>query len=98
LRQGNAQLAGTIQQTRRQLSVAGSPGAMEEATRKAGFTKPGEQVYVIVKPGNAASAAATSVSASPLPAGNRNGIAQAAGRKDGGVIGAVQQWWRNLWH
>ena len=102
LRQGNAQLAASNDQTRRQLAVAGSPSAMEEAARRAGFTKPGEQVYVIVKPSDAASAATVGEAVSPSPpgpvvsAGTRR--ARSATRNGGGVIGTIEQWWRTLWH
>jgi len=96
LRQGNAQLAASNDQTQKELAVGGSPAAMEEAARKAGFARPGEQVYVIVKPSGSASAAAAGGSASP-----GNGPAAAgrpAARRDGGVIGAIEDFWRNLWH
>ena len=96
LRQGNAQLAASNDQTRKQLAVGGSPSAMEEAARKAGFARPGEQVYVIVKPSGSASAAAGG-SASP---GNGPAAAgpPAVAKRDGGVIGAIEDFWRNLWH
>jgi hypothetical protein len=97
LRQGNAQLAASNDQTRKELTVAGSPAAMEEAARKAGFARPGEQVYVIVKPGGSASPVAAGGSASP---GAESGAAarRGAGKRDGGVIGAIEDFWRNLWH
>ena len=97
LRQGNAQLAASNDQTRKELTVAGSPAAMEEAARKAGFARPGEQVYVIVKPGGSASPVAAGGSASP---GLEPGAAarRGAGKRDGGVIGAIEDFWRNLWH
>jgi len=40
LRQGNAQLAASNDQTQKELAVGGSPSAMEEAARKAGFARP----------------------------------------------------------
>jgi len=97
LRQGNAELAASNDQTRKELTVAGSPAAMEEAARKAGFARPGEQVYVIVKPGGSASPAAAGGSASP---GVQPGATarRGAGKRDGGVIGAIEDFWRNLWH
>ncbi len=97
LRQGNAQLAASNDQTRKELTVAGSPAAMEEAARKAGFARPGEQVYVIVKPGGSASPVAAGGSASP---GVQPGATtrRGAGKRDGGVIGAIEDFWRNLWH
>ena len=100
LREDNAQLAASNEQTRRQLTVAGSPGAMEEAARKAGFTRPGEQVYVIVKPSGSASAAAVGVAASPSPVSNvaRSATKRSTTKTDGGVIGGIENWWRNLWH
>ena len=97
LRQGNAQLAATNAETRRQLTVAGSPAAMEEAARKAGFARPGEQVYVIVKPSGAASAAATGQSALPTSTAVKRAVRQSGG-KGGGVIGTIEQWWRSVWH
>lgn len=100
LRQGNAQLAASNDQTRRQLAVAGSPAAMEEAARKAGFAKPGEQVYVIVKPSVAASAAAVgeAVSPSPVSGVSKHAIRRPATKNGGGVIGTIEQWWRSVWH
>src|SRR2546421_4804097 len=69
LRDGNAQLAASNGQTRKEVSVAASPAAMEEAARRAGFARPGEQVYVIVKPTSSAGAAADGESAVPSQAG-----------------------------
>lgn len=92
LRDENAQLASTNAQTRTQLAAAGSPGALEEAARKEGFAKPGEQVYVIVRP--TSSAVGSPVTSAPPKTGTR----QATRRQDGGVIGAIENWWRNLWH
>ena len=94
LRDGNAQLAASNEQTRKELAIVGSPGAMEEAARKSGFARPGEQVYVIVKPSESA-AAATVGSASPGAAAS---VKQPVGKQDGGVIGRIENWWRNLWH
>jgi len=99
LRDGNAQLAVTNEQTRKELSVAASPGAMEEAARKAGFARPGEQVYVIVKPSDSAGAAAVGESA--LPSVVPSAVARRATTRPAGgvgVIDAVEKWWRNLWH
>ncbi|TMC29617.1 MAG: hypothetical protein E6I84_13610 [Chloroflexi bacterium] len=97
LRDGNAQLAASNDQTRKEVSVAASPAAMEEAARKAGFARPGEQVYVIVKPSDSAAAAAVgeSVAPSTVP---RTVARKATTKHAGGVIDAVEQWWRNLWH
>src|SRR5439155_1442032 len=88
LRQGNAELAASNDQTRKELTVAGSPAAMEEAARKAGFARPGEQVYVIVKPGSSASPVAAGGSASP---GIESGAAgrRGAGKRDGGAGAAA---------
>jgi cell division protein FtsB len=96
LRESNAQLAAANEQTRRQLAVGGSAAAMEEAARKAGFARPGEQVYVIVKPSGSPTGVAAGGSAGPSAANtaSRPGVKQ----PDGGVIGAIQRWWRNLWH
>src|SRR2546423_11520928 len=66
-RGGNAQLAAGNEQTRKQLAAGGSPAAMEEAARKAGFARPGEQVYVIVKP-TESSGATAAVGGSAAPA------------------------------
>jgi cell division protein FtsB len=98
LRDDNAQLAASNDQTRKQLSGEGSAAALEEAARKAGFSKPGEQVYVIVKPSAPASAALGEAVPSPLTAGSPRAIRQTVHKNDGGVIGAIEQWWRNLWH
>jgi cell division protein FtsB len=96
LRDGNAQLAASNDQTLQQLAVGGSPAAMEEAARKAGFAKPGEQVYVIVKPSDSA---APAVGGTVAPAASASGaIQRTANKQEGGVIGAVKTWWRNLWH
>jgi cell division protein FtsB len=95
LRDGNAQLAAANEQTRKELAIAGSPGAMEEAARKSGFARPGEQVYVIVKPSDSATPAA--IGASPS-AGTAPSVRRSAVKDDGGVIGRIENWWRNLWH
>jgi len=87
LRAGNAQLTSANDDAARQLSVASSPGAMEEAARKEGFTRSGEHVYVIVKPRQAAGQPPIGV-----------GDGRQTGKRDGGVIGTIEQWWRNLWH
>ena len=95
LRNGNAQLAASNEQTKTQLAAGGSPAAMEEAARKAGFSRPGEQVYVIVKPSDSAVPAG----ASPVPAVAASpAIRGAVVKHEGGVIGAIQEWWRGLWH
>ena len=96
LRQGNAQLAASNEQTKTQLAAGGSPAAMEEAARKAGFARPGEQVYVIVKPSDSAVPA---VGASAVPGvAPSPAIRGPVAKHDGGVIGAIKDWWRNLWH
>jgi cell division protein FtsB len=87
LRAGNAALATQNEQVGRQLSVAGTAGAMEEAARKEGYTKNGEQVYVIVKP--------SPVAEQPLAAPS---VGQQAGKQVSGAVGAIQKWWRSLWH
>jgi cell division protein FtsB len=93
LRDGNAQLAASNEQTRKELAAGGSPAAMEEAARKAGFARPGEQVYVIVKPSDSATPAAVgSPTAAAAPSAKRST------NKQDGVIGTIQNWWRNLWH
>jgi cell division protein FtsB len=97
LRDGNAQLAASNEQTRTQLAAGGSPAAMEEAARKAGFARPGEQVYVIVKPSDSAPPAAVGTSAAPRVAPSA-AIRGPIVKHDGGVIGKIQEWWRNLWH
>ena len=99
LRAGNAQLAASNADTAKQLAVSGSPGSLEEAARKAGFARPGEQVYVIVKPSDSASAAAVGEAASPSPVVSAHrSTRDSAAKNGGGVIGAIEQWWRNLWH
>jgi cell division protein FtsB len=95
LRDENAQLAATNAQTRTEVAAAGSPGALEEAARKEGYAKPGEQVYVIVRPSSAAVVSVGSGSTSAPPSTGRR---RAARKQDGGVIGAIENWWRNLWH
>ena len=97
LRNGNAQLAASNEQTRTQLAAGGSPAAMEEAARKAGFSKPGEQVYVIVKPSDSALPAAVGTPAAPRVASSP-AIRGIVAKHDNGVIGAIKDWWRNLWH
>ena len=95
LRDGNAQLAASNEQTKKELAIVGSPGAMEEAARKSGFARPGEQVYVIVKPSDSATAAVIG-SATPVAAPSAR---QSTSTQDGGgVIGRIENWWRNLWH
>jgi len=64
--------------------VGGSPSAMEEAARKAGFARPGEQVYVIVKPSGSASAVAAGGS-TPPGSGPAAAGRPGAGKRDGGV-------------
>ncbi len=97
LRDGNAQLAASNEQTKTQLAAGGSPAAMEEAVRKAGFARPGEQVYVIVKPSDSAPPA--TVGASPAPGvAPSPSIRGPVAKHEGGVIGAIKEWWRNLWH
>ncbi len=96
LRDGNAQLAASNEQTRKELAVGGSPAAMEEAARKAGFAKPGEQVYVIVKPSESA---APAVRGTAAPAASPSGASRrAVSKQASGVMGAIETWWRNLWH
>ena len=97
LRDGNAQLATSNEQTRTQLGAGGSPAAMEEAARKAGFSRPGEQVYVIVKPSDSALPAAVGTSAAPGVAPSP-AIRGPVAKHDGGVVGKIQDWLRNLWH
>ena len=95
LRDGNTQLTASNEQTRKELAIVGSPGAMEEAARKSGFARPGEQVYVIVKPSDSAAPAAAAASASPAAAPSAK---RSTSKNDGGVIGTIENWWRNLWH
>gem|GEM_PF-4817325 len=83
LRAANASLTGQNEQTARQLSAAGTVGAMEEAARKEGYTRAGEQVYVIVK---------------PSPAAEQPLAPPRVGQQVSGAVGAIQKWWRNLWH
>ncbi len=85
LRAGNAQLAVVNAETTRQLAVASSPGAMEEAARKQGFTRAGESVYVIVKPSPAVAQPSAAPSSGP------------ANKQVGGVVSAVEKWWQSLW-
>ena len=97
LRDGNAQQAASNEQTRKELAVASAPGAMEEVARKDGFARPGEQVYVIVKPSDSASAVAPGGAAS-LGATPSTVTKRSTGKQDGGIIGTIERWWRNLWH
>ena len=97
LRDGNAQAAASNEQTRKELAVASAPGAMEEVARKDGFARPGEQVYVIVKPSDSASAVAPGGAASP-GATPSTVTKRSTGKQDGGIIGTIERWWRNLWH
>ena len=96
LRDGNAQLAAANGQTRKQLAVGSSPAALEEAARKAGFARSGEQVYVIVKPSESATAAIGGATATPGAIPSTVGE-RTTGKRDG-VIGTIQKWWRSLWH
>jgi cell division protein FtsB len=96
LRDGNAQLAASNEQTRKEVAVASAPGAMEEVVRKAGFARPGEQVYII-KPSDSATAVATGGAASP-GATPSTVTKRFTGKQDGGIIGTIERWWRNLWH
>jgi len=93
LRDGNAQLAASNEQTKKELAIVSSPGAMEEAARKSGFARPGEQVYVIVKPSDSATSAVGL--ASP---GAVSSVGKPVSKQDGGIIGTIENWWRNLWH
>jgi cell division protein FtsB len=97
LRDRNAQLATSNNQTRTELAVGSSPAAMEEAARKAGFAKPGEQVYVIVKPSDSATPAAVGGAAASGAAPSAL-TRRSASKQAGGLIGAVENWWRSLWH
>jgi cell division protein FtsB len=96
LRDGNAQQAASNEQTRKELTVAGSPGAMEEIARKYGFAKPGEQVYII-RPSDSAAPAAAGGAASPVATPGAV-THRSTGKQDGGIIGTIENWWRNLWH
>jgi cell division protein FtsB len=83
LRTQNAQLATSNQQTRNRLAAANSPAALEEAARKQGYARSGEQVYVIVSP----SPTVTMPEATPQ------------NKKAGdSPLDAVARWWKNLWH
>jgi cell division protein FtsB len=95
LRDGNAQLAAANEQTRKELAIGSSPAAMEEAARKSGFARPGEQVYVIVKPSDSAAAA---IVGSASPGAAPSARQSASKQDDGGVVGRIENWWRNLWH
>ena len=93
LRDGNTQLAASNEQTRKELAIGSSPGAMEESARKSGFARPGEQVYVIVKD-SASPAAVGSPTAGAAPS-----VTKSASKQDGGgVFRRIENWWRNLWH
>jgi cell division protein FtsB len=87
LKQQNANLAVSNDQVRSQLKVADSPAALEEAARKQGYARSSERVYVIVSPSGAAGDATAGLPAATRPRQN-----------DGGVLGTVARWWRNLWH
>ena len=99
LRDGNAQLAASNDQARKEVSVAASPAAMEEAARRSGFARPGEQVYVIVKPSDSAAAAAVGEGAAPSVVPSAV-VRRATAKHVGGigVIDTVEKWWRSLWH
>ena len=87
LRAQNEQLAAANAQARQDLEAAGSPAAMEEAARKQGFARPGEQVYIIVRP---------SVSPSSTT-GSKGGGVQGE-RERGGFWETLARWWKILWH
>jgi cell division protein FtsB len=87
LRAANAQLASSNAQTRDELKTANSNAALEEAARKQGFTRPGEQVYVIVSP-----------NASQAQNGGNAAAASAGGRGIGDNLWkAISNWWNGLW-
>jgi cell division protein FtsB len=96
LRDANAQLAASNEQTKTQLAAGGSPAAMEEAARKEGYARPGEQVYII-RPSDSAPPATVGTSPAPGVAPSPSIRGQVA-KHEGGVIGAIKEWWRNLWH
>jgi cell division protein FtsB len=99
LRDGNAQLAASNAETRSELAGSGSPASLEEAARKAGYARLGEQVYVIVKPSDSASAVAVGETAAASPVSSaHSAVRRTATSSGGGVIGAIEHWWRNLWH
>jgi cell division protein FtsB len=92
LRSQNARLAASNAETQRALQGAGSASAVEELARKQGFTRPGEQLYVIVSPGPKASAAAAG-STTTQPAG---GSDNSRSRNDGGLLGRIVRWFSGL--
>ena len=92
LRGANARLSAGNDQIRRELTASGSPGSLEESARKAGFARPGEQVYVIVKPSGTA---ASTVGGTPSP---RVARPTQVKNHDGGIIGAIERWFSDLGH
>jgi cell division protein FtsB len=93
LRSQNARLAASNTETRQALEGASSASSLEELARNQGFTKPGEQLYVIVSPGPGKTPAGGSgPAASTQPAGrSKNGS-----ERDGGLFGMIVRWLSGL--
>jgi len=98
----NAQLATENAQAQRDLASAASPSAMEEEARKYGFARPGENVYIIVRPSPSPAGVGGSSESAGAGSGGRAGHAQGGGSGGrggvGGVWHAIERWWSNLWH
>ena len=92
LRSQNARLAASNAETQRALEGAGSSSALEELARKQGFTRPGEQLYVIVSPGPKASLRAAGASATQ--AGGSSNSSKSQG--DGGLLARIVRWFSGL--
>ena len=89
LRSQNARLAASNAETRRALEGAASTSALEELARKQGFTRPGEQLYVIVSPGPKASVPAPGPT-SATQAGGNSGSSTSQG--NGGLLARIVRW------
>ena len=93
LRSQNARLAASNAETQRALEGAGSTSAVEELARKQGFTRPGEQLYVIVSPGPKASVPASGPTAA-TQAGDSSHRSSSQG--DGGLLARIVRWFSGL--
>ena len=93
LRSQNARLAASNAETQRALEGAGSASAQEELARKEGFTRPGEQLYVIVSPGPKVSPGATGSTAATQAGGSSD---SSRSQSDGGLLARIVRWFSGL--
>ncbi len=91
LRAQNEHLAESNEQARRDLKAAESPATMEEAARRQGFARPGEQVYII-KPSPSAA-----VPAGAGAAVDRGAQSSATQRGGGNILESIARWLGKRW-